>query len=59
MKKRTVQEGRLCGGHWFRVFQVMEHYELHVDGEFWSSGDNRREIEDELDAFEEEIRKRG
>ena len=52
MKKQIVERGgQLYGRFSWEVYKVMEHYELYVNGEFWSSGDNRREIEEELEAL--------
>lgn len=36
-------------GHSYEIYRQMEHYELYIDGEFWSSGDNMREIDEELE----------
>ena len=30
------------------IRKVMEHYEIYVDGEFYCSCDNRREVDEEL-----------
>lgn len=44
MRKILVDQG----SNW-ELFKVMEHYELWINGEFWSSGDSRRECYDELE----------
>lgn len=55
MWRRTeINQGYINGmgqyrGSYFQVFTVGGHYELFIDGNFWSSGDSRREIEDELE----------
>lgn len=36
------------GSNW-ELFKVMEHYELYINGEFWCSGDSRRECYGELE----------
>lgn len=46
--KTLVKRGRFKG-HTYEVYKRMEHYELYIDGEFWSSGDNLRGIEEELE----------
>lgn len=47
MRKILVDQG----SNW-ELFKVMEHYELWIDGEFWCSGDSRRECYDELEKVE-------
>ena len=52
MRKQIVERGgQLHGRFSWEVYKVMEHYELYVNGEFWSSGDSRREIEEELEEL--------
>lgn len=46
--KRLIERGQFKE-HTYEVYKRMEHYELYIDGEFWSSGDNLREIEEELE----------
>ena len=36
----------------WELLKVMEHYELWINGEFWCSGDSRRECYDELEKVE-------
>lgn len=47
--KTLVKRGGFKG-HTYEVYKRMEHYELYIDGEFWSSGENLREIEEELES---------
>lgn len=46
--KRLIERGQLKG-HIYEIYKRLEHYELYIDGEFWSSGDNLREIDEELE----------
>ena len=46
--KRLIEKGRFKGRS-YEIYKRLEHYELYIDGEFWSSGDNLREIEEELE----------
>ena len=60
MWKRIIEEGYMGGvgmyrGHYYKVYQVLDHYELYIDGDFWSSGDNVREIHDELENVMEMV----
>ena len=48
MRKRLVEHGNYKG-HKYAIYKVMEHYELHLDGEFWASGDNYQKIDGELE----------
>ena len=46
---KTLIERGHYKGHSYEVYKRLEHYELYIDGEFWSSGDSLREIEEELE----------
>lgn len=35
----------------YSIYRVMGHYYLYIDGEFWSSGDSLREVEDEIENW--------
>lgn len=48
--KRLIESGQFKW-HTYEVYKRLEHYELYIDGEFWSSGDSREEIEEELNAY--------
>lgn len=48
--KRLIEKGRFKG-HTYEIYKRLEHYELYVDGEFWSSGDSRKEIDEELETY--------
>lgn len=54
MWKSIVEEAYIDGmgqyrGHYYKIYHVTGHYELYINGEFWSSGDSYREIKDELE----------
>lgn len=46
--KRLIERGRFRG-HSYEIYRRLDHYELYIDGEFWCSGDNLREIDEELE----------
>lgn len=35
----------------YAIYRTFGHYSLYINGEFWSSGDSYREIEDELEEW--------
>lgn len=60
MYKRTVEQGYVWGmgmyrDAYYKVYKVLDHYELHINGEFWSSGDSIREVHDELESVREMV----
>ena len=50
--KRTIERGYINRGAYrgdtYIIYAVRGHYELYIAGNFWSSDDSRREIEEEL-----------
>lgn len=41
-------------GYYFEVESIRGYYTIYLDGEFFCSVDNRREAEDEIEAFVKE-----
>ena len=49
--KRIYEKGLLPNGDRYIIYKVYDHYELYINGEFWCSGENYREIDDELNEM--------
>ena len=50
--KTTIEHGHFCNMfNSYTIYKERDCYALYINGEFYCSGDSRREIEDELDEY--------
>ena len=48
--KRIIDQGYVCSA-FYKVYQILERYELYINDAFYCSGDNLREIEEVIDEL--------